>query len=292
MKVQVVKRKGGIAHALFFLSRGASEMSSSVNPIEDSSTIHKNCSVEEKSMNKKAILSILIFLMTSAMIILVNIQRGGAIATYHLRISVGDRYEYTVEKANNVYFTNDSNQIEYLKAGDLLEFEVVSEYEEPLYYSNGSIAFYEERALCDISRNNRTVISGGSLSFPQYSGYLIPFLPCDDDYLEALNNWMNETREANGWNYSLEHVDVLGDKFQTVDYGMESLFQRSTGVLLGFKINTSDQNGTLVGEALDFTLMPEFPSFLILPLLMVATLLTVTVYRRKVSIRLARAQAF
>ena len=92
---------------------------------------------------------------------------------------------------------------------------------------------------------------------------------------------MTERREAYGWNYSLEHVEVEGDAFTIMDVGLKSVFQRSSGVLLEFAILEQGENGTLIGEVLDFALVPEFPSLLVPALLMITTMPAIIVCRRK-----------
>ena len=68
-------------------------------------------------------------------------------------------------------------------------------------------------------------------------------------------------------------------------------FEASSGILLWENVtNTEDQKNigtySLVSARIgDFEIIPEFPSFLILPLFMIATLLAVILYRRKHSVQ-------
>ena len=64
---------------------------------------------------------------------------------------------------------------------------------------------------------------------------------------------------------------------------------QSEGTYVRYNITAYDNAENLAvkeGEGQDYTVIPEFPSFLILPLFMVATLLAVIVYRRKHSSKL------
>lgn len=103
---------------------------------------------------------------------------------------------------------------------------------------------------------------------------------------------VRETNHINmtyAYNYTIP-PDIEVDYF----YSMNFYWDRATGILVEDTFEIRNQTGAyLTTWSMDFTItesnvwvIPEFPSFLILSLFMIATLLTVIVYRRKHSSKL------
>jgi hypothetical protein len=188
----------------------------------------------------KSILGIsLAILMLSLPTLPLNNRRAtaelGEQPLYYLSVKVGDWVEYTVKQNEAFVFDEVIGEEMKLSAGDVLRLYVVDLTMVPFSYSNGTFAFGEEEALCDISVNNREIVHSGLLEFSRSKAYLMPFSPTEESHWTSLENWYKERKMNEAW----YEIRVEGERVYYSEMGAQSIYDKGSGVLVEYDVNNA-----------------------------------------------------
>ena len=173
------------------------------------------------------------------------------------------------------------NETEYLLMSVVEVLDTYIGYQSVWRFRNGTERIDGHCTYIDTGSGNTTMF------------FISAYLSTNDTIYTSgsYSNWrINETvvRTYPDGSRETNHVNVTSEVYDGTDT-KNIWWDRTTGALVEMSIEVREYSGEyLATESLFFTItdsdvwiIPEFPSFLILPLFMIATLLAVIVYKRK-----------
>jgi hypothetical protein len=232
-------------------------------------------------MSRRLVWSMLLMLLIGTSGSLLKVQKVEAGPARSAGVSIGDWWRYEVSftwltTPHPSYWCELANNTDWLKC-DVLDVSGVNVTCQQLYHLNNGT----ERDVIGLI----DVASGASNASNSYM--ICPYIvvsanltigePIFTDVL-PYNQWKINATESRTYAGTPIETNLANISSQ---YSIVTLyFSKYTGTLLEFEITVYDDY-YVRALVVENPVVPEFPSFFILPLFIVATLLAATVYKRK-----------